>query len=254
MKISRMHLEFKRRANRLVTSHYRDLLPVHIDAKLHEAQLFFLEHFAEVHKLPFEMSQQRIDMLSSLVVGYPEQPEIAPDSTTGNTYEFKLSGLSDQYAHLVRAYAVCNDNAIEVSIKRHDELSRVLRDQFQRPSQKWGRLVGVFRKDSVVDGNSSLYVYSETGWTITGLRPEYIKYPREPFLGGYDSLEYLDCLDSTEGGCEDTYYNQSTDPVDSELPDLYHSLLVDIAVMLYYGTTDNPRLYQFAQGKVVSTS
>lgn len=251
MNIAKAHWEFKARANRLVTSHYRDLLPIHIDAKINEAQSFFLEHFAEVHKLPFEMTQQRIDMVSTLLI---DEGTVTPDSVSGNVYEFRLNNLTEKYAHLARAYAVCGTDPIEINIRKHDELSRVLRDQFTRPSRKWGRLVGIFRKDSAVDGQSSLYVYSELGWTISGIVPEYIKQPRDVFFGGYDTVEYLDCIGRGLANCSSTYLNSSDDPVDSELPELYHSLLVDIAVMLYYGVTDNPRLYQYTQSKIVSTS
>ena len=53
MTIQEMHYEFKVRANRLDTLHYQDLNPYVIDSLINNAQLFFMEHYGYVSRLPF---------------------------------------------------------------------------------------------------------------------------------------------------------------------------------------------------------
>ncbi len=252
MNIQEMHYEFKVRANRLDTQHYQDLNPYTIDSLLNNAQIFFMEHYAYVSRLPFESIQSRIDMLSNLVIGYPEQPELNPALIDANTYEVKLDDLKYEYAHLVRAYVNSNCGVINVKLVPINNLNRMLTDAFQKPSLKWKRLLATIRKTSD-DINPSLYIYSASDLVVKDVRLEYIKNPKEVFYGGYNSIKYDTCIASSGINCQQ-YYNISTPPVDCELSETYHSLLVDIAVREFSRYTDNINKLQTTDNKILLTT
>lgn len=255
MNIQEMHYEFKVRANRLDTQHYQDLNPYTIDSLLNNAQMYFMEHYAYVSRLPFESIQSRIDMLSNLVIGYPEQPELNPvliDSSSVTTYELKLENLKYDYAHLVRAYVNSNCGVVNIKLIPINNLNRMLTDALQKPSAKWRRLLATIRKTSD-DVNPSLYIYSEPSLIVQGVRLEYIKNPKEVFYGGYNSIKYDTCIASSGINCQQ-YYNVSTQPVDCEISETYHSLIVDIAVREFTRYTDNINKLQAIDNKILLTS
>jgi len=252
MTIDKAHWIFKQKINRLNSEHYRDLLPIQIDDLLNRGTFWYMEHLGQTHKLPFETTQARMDMLSTLVVKFPEQSELAPAATSDNQYEFRFGDLKYPYAHLVRAYGKCGELVVPVSIVKHDELSKVLGDAFQKPSKKWGKLVGSLGKSTENDTTSALYVHSEEGFVIDKLRIEYIRKPERVFVGGYDSVEYLACVKAGGSDCSNQYLSSSSDKQQCELPELYHELWVDVAVYLYTGRTENPQLLAFTEKKIIT--
>lgn len=252
MTIQEMHYEFKVRANRLDTLHYQDLNPYVIDSLINNAQLFFMEHYGYVSRLPFEALQSRIDMLSNLVIGFPEQPALTPIVIDSNVYEVKLENLIYDYAHLVRMYVDSNCGVINVKLVPMNNLNRMLRDALQKPSAKWKRLLATLRKTST-SINPSVYVYSEPNLTFNKVMIEYIKKPREVFYGGYNSIKYDVCVQNGGINCNQ-FYNITTPPVDCEIAETYHSLIVDIAVREFARYTDNPNKTQFLDNKILLTS
>jgi len=247
MNIARMHHEYKLRYNRLNSNHKKDFPPAMIDDILNEAQNIYIELFyggnsIKKNKLGFETTQQRIDMLSTLVVK-PSEP-IYPQNVEGNVYEFDLSKCT-KYRHAVRAYVNSNCGLVNVQLIQHDDLNLVLNDAFRGPSRKWRRLVGAFGSNSFNPSQPSLYVYSEDDFVIEGLFLEYIREPRRVFFGGYDSLEFL----RGDTGA----YNKNSNPVDTELPFAYHTVLVDIAVRETSRILEDAQRYQLKDEKIFTS-
>lgn len=252
MSIQEMHFEFKARSNRLDSNYYQDLPPYMIDSLLNNAVNYFMEHYAYVNKLPYEVVQSRVDMLSNLVVGQPEQPLITPILVQDNVYEVNLSSLVKPYAHLVRAYADSSCGVINIKPVPMEYLNRVLNDVLQKPSNSWKRLVGTIRKSS----NSispSLYIYGENGITVDGVGIEFIKQPTKVFIGGYNSIDYDNCVQTNGQNCNQ-YYNVANSPVDCEIVETFHSLIVDIAVREFGRYTENVGKTQLTDNKILLTT
>ena len=230
MIIHRMHQEFKYRYNSLDTNHNRDMLAAHIDDALNDAHGIFLESVAyggnsqKPYKFGFESTQQRKDMLATLLVGTLDQPALEPYTVvpSRDISAFNLDELEYPYAHLVNAFFIDScDKRIEVTIKRHNTRN----DKFSKPSKLWKRAIGLIKSGVLGTGDTIPkrileILYPEE---VNALFVEYLKQPKKVFIGGYNTLEF-------ENGVAGAY--QATDPpVSSDLPEIYHSMIVDIAVM-----------------------
>jgi hypothetical protein len=251
MNIQEMHYEFKVRVNRIDTQHYQDLPPHNIDNLLNNAINHFVEHYAYANKLPFEVTQSRIDMLSNLVIGQPEQPVLTPTRVSANSFEVKFSDLVYPYAHLVRAAVNSNCGVVNIKLIPMEFLNRMLNDAMQRPSYRWRRLLGTIRKTSNAE-NASMYIYTEPAFELNNVMLEYIKQPKKVFFGGYNTVEYDACIARGLGGC-DILYNVNTPPVDCDIADMYHSLIVDIAVREFGRYTENAGKFQLQDNKISIT-
>ena len=223
MSIYKLHWLFKERFNKHNTNHYREYTNMQIDQLIYDASIQFLDEFASD-----ESNQQKYDMLSNLIVSYPEQPEIVPTLLGGNIYEVKLTNLTYDYFRLKRVWAQTDCGLVKIEIVGHGRLNDILNDQYQKPSKKWRRLVATFSK-TTNENESSLLIYSEEGFDITGIRLEYIRKVKPVFFGGYNTPEFKQCVALNGTNCNQ-YYNTATSPVDLEINETYHSLIVDIAV------------------------
>lgn len=216
MVISRMHFEIKLRYNKLNSNHKEDFRKELLDDAINKASDDFVEIFysgnnRKEYQLGFEVTQQRIDMLSTLVV--PEK-SLTPTLVRTNVYKVSTN-TTPKYRHFVRGWVIPTGCSYKIPITtvRHNDLDHKLKDDSQKPSLKWQRCLGSFKNDG-------LYLY--TDFTISDVVIEYLTNPVKVFSGGYDSLEYL------QG---DTTAYKSADPiVHSNLPEAYHDLLVDMTV------------------------
>lgn len=220
MRIELWHYNIKRKTNKLDSQHKKDFNAAELDEICNNAIDIFSEtrySGNNVKKTSFEEVQQLTDNLSSLVIKYPEQPIIAPATVTDGIYEFPLStsfGFIKPYRHMIRVSGQikgCTDKII-VNIVQHDDLSVILNDPFRKPSKgPFPRLVGVFGKSSKQGVETSLYVYTN-GFEINGLYPEYIKRPNIVSIGGYKDID-----------------GNIKTKVECDLPEDYHTLIIDIA-------------------------
>lgn len=225
MIIQKMHWLFKERYNKLNSNNYRDLGTYQIDEKINDGQLIFLEEHAYQ-----EGSLQDFDMVNNLLVTFPDQPVLSPVSVLNNVYQFNLASLKYPLFKIKRIVANTNCGNVliaDTQIVGHDKLNILLDDYHQQPSKKWKRLLAVLAKSST-STNQNLYIYSTSGFVINSIQIDYIRKPKEVFYGGYNTIEYLNCL-SNGTNCNQ-YYNVSTPPVNCEIDDRYHSLIVDYAV------------------------
>ena len=166
MTIDLIHYNIKLRHNNIDSQHKKDFNSAEIDEILNDAILIWVEqqYSGNNHKqTSFETTQQRIDNLSSLVVKYPEQIFLTPNSINGNTFEFNLNKLKYKYLHPIRVEAKINkcSEKIEVKIVQHDDINKYMRDPLKKPSYKpFPRVIGNYGKQSNQLNNSSLYLYS----------------------------------------------------------------------------------------------
>jgi hypothetical protein len=246
MIIQRMHHEIKLRYNKLNTNHKKDFPSALIDDVINDVQLVYIDTYyggnsVKKNKLGFEVTQQRIDMLSTLVE--KSEPMLTPQNIEGNVYEFNLSKCK-KYRHLIRAYAKTDCGIVNIKMTQHDDLNMVLNQNTKRPSKRWRRLLGVLGSNSTSPSNSSLFVYAEDGWGLEGIYIEYIREPRRVFFGGYDTIEYL------SGDLR--AYKSSDSSINSELPTQYHSLLVDMAVRELARSIEDVQRFQLRDEKINS--
>lgn len=250
MNIAKQHLEFKIRGNKIDSNHVIDLKPYQIDSFLDNAALFICNHWGELTR--FQGTQFSKDLFGTLLVKWPDQPEMLPSRSDVGQYEYDLSKLKYDYFHLDSVYIKCGNTIIPITIDENNNKHK-LNDSYQKPSFKWKRLSGTLAKS--LGGETSLYVNSDVSLDDDSkkLRIEYVKYPKKVFFGNYDSIEYIDCrkrfVNPSLSDCSQ-YYKSTDDPVDSELPKAYHDLQVDIAVWLATGKTENQLLNNFISQKI----
>lgn len=221
-----MHWLFKERYNKLNSNNYRDLSSYQIDEKINNGVQIFLEQ----HAYP-ETTLQDFDMVGNLIVTAPEQPVLLPITSINNVYQFNLSALKYPLFKIKRIVVNTNcGNVIipDIEIVGHDKVNTLLTDYHQKPSKKWKRLLAVLAKSSLAT-NQNLYIYSEAGFTITSIQVDYIRKPKPVFFGKYNTIEYSNCVATGGTNCN-AFYNVATAPVDCEIDERYHDLIVDYAV------------------------
>lgn len=238
MDISRIHYETKFRFNKLNSNHKGDLFPEQIDDAINKVsddyvEIFYSGNATKEYKLGFEVTQQRVDMLSSLVV--PEK-SISPTLVRTNVYKVALNNLTPKYRHFLRGWVIPTGcDSIPITIVRHNDLDKKLIDLNQKPSLAWNRCLAVFKNDG-------LYLY--TDYAITSVVIEYLTNPVKVFSGGYDSLEYIN---------GDTSAYKVADPkVQSNLPEQYHDLLVDMIVQYLARTLEDTNKFNLLKEQVQS--
>lgn len=216
MTIDRIHHEIRLRWDNLNSNHKASFPPAYLDDVINQVQTDYVELFFKgipngLYNVGFEVTQQRMDMLSSLVVSKKAITPTLISSGSINTYQINLS-LTPKYAHLIRA-EVQTSCRIPVTIVRHNDLDEKLKNTNTKPSTKWKRALATF-------SGTGLVLYTEG--VATNFYIDYIKQPTRVFSGNYDSLERLN---------GDTSAPSTSSPkVTSELPEHYHNLLIDMVV------------------------
>lgn len=237
-----MHAEIKLRYNKLNSNHKNDLPTAFIDDFINDAQDEFLHicysgNNFKRYKLGFEFTQQRIDMLSSLV---PPEENVAVTLFKTGIYKVDLGALSQPYRHVIRLYATTSCGKIECISVRHNDLDPNLRSENTKPSLVWRRCL--FVESSETDGSPALYLHTGGEFIITGVTISYIKEPRKVYYGGYNTLEF------TLG---DTSAPNTGDPaISSEFPLISHSTIVEIAVQLIARSLEDTQGIQITEDKI----
>lgn len=234
--VQELHYDFLLKIDKVASFSREDFSAAEIDWLLNEAQDVLVKtrytgnNFS---KTGFEVTQKRIDDLSSLVVKYPEQPYITPSVTSG-VYYVPLSSLTYQYWYFIRGTVevITASCTKEVSLRliQHDDLNSALNDPFNNSSEDEWVLFNFGRKP--LSSESCIFIYPGST-TIGRVKLEYIKRPAKISRGNYT---YIDGL--------------SYAPQTSELPAQVHSELVDIAVQIASGIIENPDYVNLKTQKV----
>lgn len=247
MDIAVMHWEWKLRFNKVNSNYKKDFTPQEIDSFINTASTDLFEicysgNNVKQYKLGFEVTQQKLDMLSNFVVPECIEPTLIDEAC--GIYEVPFADLEQPYVHLLRAYFNYNcirlaDNTVKcktfnIKVEQHDDLNTVLEDAFRKSSFKWKRLVGAIRQSTDSINDSSLFLYTENEFTNVKLSPiclDYLTCPKQVYLGKYDQDNFkYDGYDSLEFLSTGIGYKKGDAPVSSNWPKGYHSLLVDMAV------------------------
>lgn len=228
MNIARMHAEIKLRFNKLNSNFKQDLPPAYIDDILNSVIFYYVENFYHgnasslKYKIGVEVTQQRIDMFANLVES-PDQPlTVLSENTTLNRYTFDLAELQPPYMHMLRVFAITDCGVVNFKPSQHDDINVTLNDKLTKPSRGWKRGVYKLVSSPTNSQKSAIQVYTAGEYTISDLYIEYIRCPRKVFYGKYDTLEY-------KNG-DETAPNKNSEPIDSDISDKYHDVIVDMAV------------------------
>lgn len=247
MDIKRMHSEIKLRYNKINSNDKQDFYTEYIDDFINDAQQEFLEicysgNNAKRFKLGFEFTQQRIDMLSSLVM--PEE-DIAVSLFKTNIYRINLEDLVKDYRHYASGHINTSCGKVKLNVIRHSDLETMLENENTKPSNIWRRSLAVETGNANTAGNQSLLVYTGGKFNIDNATISYIKEPVKVFYGGYESLEFING--------DTTAYNLTTPSINSELPEMSHTFIVDIAVQLIARSLEDLSKIQISEDKITRT-
>lgn len=243
--IFRAQHEVRFRLNKLNSNHKLDLPNAYIDDMLYEALLDYIEIFysgnnRKAYNLGFEVTQQRIDMLSNFVVPFTITTSIETAELGYKKYEFNLS---KNYLHHVRSLVTTSCGDKSIAIRQHDDINNLLTDAYEHPNANWNRIIGTIKK-STTDNNTSIFVYSDK--TVTKIYGEYLKRPQKPFSGNYDTLEYLNG--------DTTYPNSLSSIQHLDIQEQFADIVYDITVQNISGIISDYNHNQYLQQKVITTN
>jgi hypothetical protein len=211
-----LHFKLEQGYNKLSNNHQKYLTDVEKDEVLNTAIFEYLEIFIHGRNpknfnIGFEVTQQRIDMLHTLVVSYPEFPKQGLTLLDDKIfyYEFPQDYRSYRSARVFEAEC---DIAYDVNIEQHGDLATARRSFHRRTSKRFQYIIGTIR-------NNRLYLYAEDELSPSKLELTYIRKPSKVCKGTYPSLENR---------------NRDNSPFqlkqDCDLPEEYVDIIVSIAV------------------------
>jgi len=211
-----LHFKLEQGYNKLSNNHQKYLTDVEKDEVLNTAIFEYLEIFIHGRNpknfnIGFEVTQQRIDMLHTLVVSYPEFPKQGLTLLEDKIfyYEFPQDYRSYRSARVFEAEC---DIAYDVNIEQHGDLATSRRSFHKRTSKRFQYIIGTIR-------NNRLYLYPEDELSPSKLELTYIRKPSKVCKGTYPSLENR---------------NRDNSPFqlkqDCDLPEEYVDIIVSIAV------------------------
>jgi len=211
-----LHFKLEQGYNKLSNNHQKYLTDVEKDEVLNTAIFEYLEIFIHGRNpknfnIGFEVTQQRIDMLHTLVVSYPEFPKQGLTLLDDKVfyYEFPQDYRSYRSA---RVFENECDIAYDVNIEQHGDLATARRSFHRRTSKRFQYIIGTIR-------NNRLYLYPEDELSPSKLELTYIRKPSKVCKGTYPSLENR---------------NRDNPPFqlkqDCDLPEEYVDIIVSIAV------------------------
>ena len=220
MTIEELHWNLELEYDKLSNSHHGRLTDPEKDRILNIAIHDYVEMFLhgtnpKKYNVGFEVNQQRIDMLDTLVVSYPEQPLLTITQVVTDIYSVDFSNTILTYKSYQSASMTvdnCPDD-IGITVEQHGDLNTVLNDFHRSPSKKWKRGVGTIR-------NNILYIYTKGEYIPKGLKLTFIKKPAEVILGTYAALPTPDEPNPTI----------LLTKTECDLPSEYHDLVILLAV------------------------
>lgn len=248
MTIDRLRFEIKLRWNALNSNQKQDFPDAYLDDIINNSiedyvEMFYTGTNPKKFNIGFEVTQQRIDMLSTLVVPFKAATGVLVQT---NIYKVDLGVLNPDYRHFLRGSVIavsCDNKRIPIEIVRHNDIDKKLLDENTKPSLKWLRALGTFKQEG--DG-TALYIYTDSNFTATSVELEYLRNPVKVYSGGYDTLEFL---------FGDLTKPKIGDPkIECDLPENYHNILVDIAIQNISRIFRDPNMLELLEQKLVKNT
>ena len=237
-----MHWVIKEQMNKLNANHYRDLTPLQIDQAINNAQDLLLEDVLNDSR-SFERVTQGTNIVDTLYEKAIAVPLTLFDAQLN--HDVYVGSLDENYYYPLRAYVKCDCGLMNLSYTQHQDLNYKLNNSFHKPSCRWKR--GLYNY-----GKGNVYVYVEKNSNPVELYVEYVRYPQRVFVGGYDTQEYVVCINSGGLNCNQHYKSTDT-PVECEINSQYHNLVCDYAVRELSRNLENTPKTQLLQDKILTT-
>jgi len=170
------HFDFNFKMDKVATSTKEDFSIAEVDWLLNEAQNLIIKKYYTGKNgsfTAFETTQKRNDDLSSLVVKYPDQPEIAPIKLDNSVYEIPLKDLTYNYWFFIRGtIKVINiaekGNCVKTASLKlitHDDLNHALMDPFNNSNMS-EVLFNFGRSSTIIDSDYSKIFDLSISWNI----------------------------------------------------------------------------------------
>ena len=239
--VEQLHYKFKVAYNRLSNSYRKSFSDVEIDEILNTAVFEYVELFYNGSNknnwnVGFEVTQQRIDMLHTLVKSYPEQPSLNL-SLNGGVYWADLNHTAFPFKSFQAGYLTVNDCefTINIDLEQHQDLFTARQNTHRKSSLRWKRCIGTIR-------DKKLYLYPDGAFVPIKAYLTYIKKPNEICLGTYPSIENKNIPNAP-----------LKTKTDCDLPEDYIDILVAIAVQEVHRRYSNYNDLQVSQQKITTT-
>ncbi len=184
MTTEELHYEFRRRWDKNSNQHRRYLTDVEVDQLLNNVSSDYVDIFAtgknpRNYNVGFEVTQQMIDMVSSLVRSYPEQPLLIPTSLDGDVYSVDFRELDDNYRHHISSVAIDSDcGKVYINIEQHHNLNTIKADYHRQANKRWRRIPATIR-------DKKMFLYTGGLFNLSGIQVTYVKEPDKICLGTY---------------------------------------------------------------------
>ena len=238
--VEQLHYKFKVAYNRLSNSYRKSFSDVEIDEILNTAVFEYVELFYNGSNknnwnVGFEVTQQRIDMLHTLVKSYPEQPSLNLSLNDG-VYWANLNHTAFPFKSFQAAYLTVNDCdfTIIIDLEQHQDLYTARQNTHRKSSLRWKRCIGTIR-------DKKLYLYPDGAFVPIKVYLTYIKKPNEVCLGTYPSIENKNIPNAP-----------LKTKTDCDLPEDYIDILVAIAVQEVHRRYSNYNDLQVSQQKITT--
>ena len=239
MNIREMHFDFLLKIDKISTLYREDFNPAHIDWLLNEAQRVFINRRYSTnnnHKRGFEATKKRIDDLSAIHIKFPVQSELSLLEHSG-VYELPLSSLEYNYLHFTRGEVqtiedFCDPNWATIKLVQSDDLNYALGNPYLGATKD--EILGNFGRSSITNG-VSLYLYPSGFYTLGNIKIEYLRKPFRMSLGSYTDLD-----------------GNVSVVTDCELAENTHPEIVDIAVNIATGITENQNYVGITTNKLLN--
>lgn len=235
MNINLLHFNVEQLLDKLSTQDKVDLNFAEKDMFVEKAIFAWLREQIDTRKgRGVELNETQLQKLSTLVIKSPvDQPALTPDNIVDNIYEFRESSLAYDLYHILRAKATITDGTCtkiaDVDFVEHDDLESMLDDSVHKPSLQWCRVLAVVGKRSAGLGEKAIYVYTDSSFSVTDLRLDYIKTPVIPTIGGYNDIDGVAKLRT-----------------ELDLPDEVHHEIVDKTVELIATAINDPNVQLYS--------
>jgi hypothetical protein len=215
-----MHWLVKERFNKLNSNHYRDLTPMQIDESIRNATNVLIDEVLS-NRRGFEKYQQHTNVLSSLIVSNAVlQMTLSTNYHSG--YNSYFADLKPDHKYILRLWSRTDCGYFETVYTQRHILNKRLDNENTKPSKDWNRALYSI-------SNNKIELFLPKDVVMYECFMDYIRKPKDVFFGGYDSLEYVECVRQSNLGCN-AFYSQTSLPVDSEIDSNFHDLIIDYTV------------------------